>query len=163
MTNTGLLTDSSKVWFWNSFHKLQEITKWASIHVLQDNGDDTIVIKALVAYNYIMALSWQVYPEFLSNPPAYSVLNVQFDNLNFEIYISNHQERIKWTKHISSSNRNIKVCSMFNSDTSARKQGTVQTREMKSITKCIFVTWNGSFISQKNFARQHLQTNSVNK
>ena len=62
---TNLLTEYRKVWFQNCLHLLNDVCKRSTIHVLKNKIYYTIVVKRLMAQNYMRALCCLVYFELL--------------------------------------------------------------------------------------------------
>jgi hypothetical protein len=76
-----LLAKYCRVWLQNSLHLLNAVCKRSMIHVLKNKIYDTIVVKRLVAKNYMWALCGLIYFELLYYLFVNRLMNVHLNNL----------------------------------------------------------------------------------
>ena len=80
-----LLAKYCKVWLKNSLHLLNDVRKRSTIHVLKNKIYDTIVVKRLVAHNYMWTLCCLIYFELLYYLLAHCFLNIHLNTLQKEL------------------------------------------------------------------------------
>ena len=76
-----LFANCSKIRLWDFVNFLKEICKRPSIHILQDDGDCTIIVERLIANHNIWTLRWLINFELLGNVLASRLLNIHLNDL----------------------------------------------------------------------------------
>ena len=93
-----LLAKYCKVWLKNSLHLLNDVRKRSTIHVLKNKIYDTIVVKRLVAHNYIWTLCCLIYFELLYYLLAHCFLNIHLNTLQKELWYWLINWLVSWVK-----------------------------------------------------------------